>query len=158
MPDPNEAPNPSEASGPITLGVGPPTATEFLDLRSAVGWPIAPPPVVAKALEGSLYTVCLRRQGRLVGLGRIVGDGVLCFYVSDLLVHPDVQGLGLGDRLMGALVAYIEEHAADGASVALICTPGRAAFYERHGFTRCPNAYFAEGMVYLPPVRRILEG
>ncbi len=37
---------------------------------------------------------------RLVGIARVLTDGVLYSYLCDLAVEPDVQGLGIGRRLI----------------------------------------------------------
>ena len=137
----------------------PPTADELADLREQMGWGRISTAAAAQSLRGALHTVGVRdAAGRLVALGRLVGDGVLTFYVADIMVHPDARGQGLGDRLMAALREYIDAHAAPGATVAVLAAPGRASFYERHGFTACPSRYFGEGMAYLAPIEALQGG
>ena len=119
----------------LTTTDTPPTADELAELRARMGWGRISTAAAAQSLRGALHTVGVRdAAGRLVALGRLVGDGVLTFYVADIMVHPDARGQGLGDRLMAALREYIDAHAAPGATVAVLAAPGRASFYERHGF------------------------
>lgn len=143
----------------FTTAVDPPTPAELIELRARMGWGRISSEVAAQSLRGALHTVGVRDDdGRLVALGRLIGDGVLFFYVADLMVHPEARGQGLGDRVLTRLRAYIDAHAADGASVAVLAAPGRAGVYERHGFTPCPNPYFGRGLAYLRPIERWTSG
>src|SRR5262249_56973232 len=54
-----------------------PSAAEFIELRRIMGSPYVDPEVARKTLSGALFTVCLRQEGRLFGLARVVGDGAL---------------------------------------------------------------------------------
>lgn len=81
-------------------------------------------------------------------MGRIVGDGVMYFYVQDIAVMPDYQGQGVGTRLMDALMAYIHDHAPDKAFVGLYAAPAAIVFYERYGFI-IPPADDLTGMIHV---------
>ncbi len=94
-------------------------------------------------------------DGTLVGLVRAVGDGVLTFYVADVMVREESRGHGVGDHLMERLLDYLGSHAAPGATVALLPLRGRESFYERHGFGRAPREVFGEGMPWLEPLRAL---
>ena len=59
-----------------------PTEKEFITIRDLVGWGKADKEATIISLNRGLYTVCLRKNGELVGLGRVVGDGGLYFYIT----------------------------------------------------------------------------
>jgi hypothetical protein len=126
-----------------------PTTREFIELRAAVGWGTVSEDTARRTLTGALYTVCLRKGGALHGLGRVVGDGVLYFYVSDVIVSPAAAGGGFGLRILDSLKTYVQSVASPGATVALLSVPGREPFYEKAGFVRCPNEIVGSGLCLL---------
>ena len=132
-----------------------PTATEYKDLRRLAGWGHISEAVAQAAVHATALSLCARHSGELVGLGRVVGDGVLYFYISDIFVHPSQRGQRLGEALIDQLLARVREMAEPGATVAVLSAPDRETFYERAGFQRCPNAVFGAGLAYLEPIDRL---
>ena len=118
-----------------------PTVAEYIELTGAVGWSDYVTPETAQvALASSLFVIVAEQGGSAVGMGRIVGDGALYFYLQDVIVTPALQGRGLGDTIMGHLMRWLEGAAPDRAFVGLFSAAGKAPFYERHGFrTREPG-------------------
>lgn len=108
----------------------PPAPDEFCALRVAAG--LSPRDLVAAetALPRSLHAVSVRDDGRLVGMGRVVGDG-LHVQVVDIAVHPDYQGQGLSRLVLDSIMAYISS---------LPITSGVSLFadvdwlYQKYGF------------------------
>lgn len=80
---------------------------EVLALYSAVGWTAYTddPEVLDAAVAGSTHVVTARRDGRLVDLARVVSDGASICYLQDVLVHPEMRRLGVGRRLVEAVLA-----------------------------------------------------
>src|SRR3712207_2101984 len=85
-----------------------PTATEYLDLIESVGWRPRDRRAVEIALAHSLYAACAVAGGRVVGCGRVIGDGGLHLYLTDVVVTPRYQRRGLGTALVAALMRYVE--------------------------------------------------
>jgi predicted N-acetyltransferase YhbS len=79
-----------------------------------------------------------------------MGDGVLYFFLADLIVDPEFRGERLGDRLMKMITDYFDRSARPGASITLLPLKAGEAFYERFGFVRCPSGPFGTGMHYTP--------
>ncbi len=125
-----------------------PTVEEYIALRDTLGWGRITAEEAQNTFNATTYSLCLRDGDQLVGLIRVVGDGVLYIFIADVMVHPEYVGQGLGDTLMRSAVQYIERVASSWATVTLIPLAGREAFYERHGFEQCPNAVFGPGMAY----------
>ena len=77
-------------------------ADELGALYAAVGWQIyaRDPGRLLAAIDQSTYVGVIRKDGDLVGLVRVMSDDVSILYVQDLLVHPDIQGEGLGRLLL----------------------------------------------------------
>lgn len=116
-----------------------PTVEEYQRLRRAVGWGETTDEGIAAGLPNGLFAVVLEHHDEVVACGRVVGDGGLYFYVQDVIVLPGFQGLGLGGRIMGAVMGYLERTARPGAFVGLMAAEGVEAFYERYGFRRRPD-------------------
>jgi predicted GNAT family N-acyltransferase len=125
-----------------------PTAAEYIDLRARAGWGLIGEETASKTIEAAAFTICLRCDKRLVGLARVMGDGVLYFFLADLIVDPAFRGDKLGERLMRAVTDYFESCAQPGASITLVPLKGREPFYEKFGFVRCPDGPFGTGMHY----------
>ena len=125
-----------------------PTAAEYIDLRARAGWGLIDEDTATATLKAAAYTICLRREERLVGLARVMGDGALYFFLADLIVDPASRGEKLGDRLMRAVTAYFNRCAKPGASITLLPLNGGESFYEKFGFVRCPDGPFGIGMHY----------
>jgi GNAT superfamily N-acetyltransferase len=89
-----------------------------------------------RSLEAASLVVTAWAGGNLVGLARVLTDGVQVSYLCDLAVEPDVQGLGVGKQL----VERVLERCA-GTELVLRDSSLSAGFYERLGFSRVENAW-----------------
>ena len=67
-------------------------------------------------------------------MARVVGDGVTSFYVQDVIVHPRVQGQGIGDELMESVFAWVKRVAPPRAMIRLFTAEPVQGFYRRMGF------------------------
>lgn len=124
-------------NGPVTVEIASgkiPQRDELAGLYDAVGWSAYTRDldVLERALQGSTHVATARRDGRLVGLARVVSDGVSIAYLQDILVRPDEQGGGLGKRLVTEVLGPF---AAVRQKVLLTDDePRQRAFYESLGF------------------------
>jgi GNAT superfamily N-acetyltransferase len=108
------------------------TPVEYRTLVTAVGWrPVAQPDADLEAALGISWNVTARTQdGQLIGLARVLDDGVLYASVWDILVLPERQRRGIGRALLNAVL----EHTAGRRLVSLIATPAGEALYRSAGF------------------------
>ena len=88
-----------------------PAADEYNQLRENVGWGVMPVNVIEKSLAKTVYGVSVYRENKIIGSGRIVGDGGLCFYIQDIMVLKDFQKRGVGSKIVKMLMDYLEENA-----------------------------------------------
>jgi ribosomal protein S18 acetylase RimI-like enzyme len=79
-----------------------PTVAEYVELRARTGWGKIDHDTAGKTMQAAAFTVSLRYNNRLIGLARVMGDGILYFFLADLIVDPAFRGQKLGDRLMGS--------------------------------------------------------
>lgn len=123
---------------------------EYLSLREQVGWKKLTELQAEKALAHCLYKVkAVTEDGRVVGMGRVVGDGAVVCYIQDLIVIPQVQGMGIGSQIIQKLKAYVESLREEGSTMmlCLMCAKGREPFYEKHGFLARPTEALGPGMI-----------
>jgi GNAT superfamily N-acetyltransferase len=114
----------------------PPTIEEYRTLRRAVGWWDVDDAAAGRGLEAALFSICVLRDGDIIGCGRIVGDGGLYYYVQDIIVIPEYQGRGIGRRIMKEVMDFLEAEARPGAFLGLMAARGKGGFYDRYGFER----------------------
>jgi predicted GNAT family acetyltransferase len=95
-----------------------------------------PPGDLATVFGNSMYTCLVYADGRLVGAGRALADGLDCAYIADVAVHPDHQGRGLGRGIIAKLVELSSGH----RKIILYANPGTEGFYARLGFRRMNTA------------------
>jgi ribosomal protein S18 acetylase RimI-like enzyme len=115
-----------------------PTLEEYQRLRRAVGWSDVETEAIEIGLNNSLFSVCVILENRVIGCGRVIGDGGIYFYIQDIIVLPEFQGRGIGRRIMDAIVEYLKAHARDGAFIGLMAAKGVSKFYERYDFKKRP--------------------
>ncbi len=68
--------------------------------RAPLHRPVSDPERLWAMFENASLVVTAWKGTRLVGIARVLTDGVMYSYLCDLAVEPDVQGLGIGKRLM----------------------------------------------------------
>ncbi|MCA0753773.1 GNAT family N-acetyltransferase [Paenibacillus sp. N4] len=114
-----------------------PVVTEYLKLCTAVGWKdFMNFDAAEQSLKSSLYGVVVEYKDEIVGMGRVVGDGHIYFYIQDIAVMPEHQNKGIGKLIMAAITDYIKEHAPEKAFVGLFSAQGKESFYNQFGFHR----------------------
>jgi GNAT superfamily N-acetyltransferase len=113
-----------------------PTPAEHRRIAEAVGWTEAFDwNTVPASLAGSLTGVVALDGDEVIGMGRLVGDGVKYFYVQDLAVLPEYQGAGIGMALLHRLRDHVVATAPSTAFIGLFATDGAIPLYQRDGFT-----------------------
>ena len=128
-----------------------PSADEFNTLTNVVGWGAADNGIAETALANSLYTVCAYDGERIVGFGRLIGDGVMFVYVQDIMVLPEYQGRRIGTGIMERITKKIHEYKQIGGDLRayLGASAGKEDFYKRFGFVTRKEAGLGAGMVLL---------
>jgi GNAT superfamily N-acetyltransferase len=127
------------------------TLQEYRHICTQVGWAeMMNFEAAAVALPRSLYGVVAMRDDLAVGMGRIVGDGAIFYYLQDVAVLPDHQGRGLGTRIVDRLVTLVKENEPEKAFFGVFAAQGTLPFYQRFGFDVYPAL---TGMFQVVPKR-----
>ncbi len=87
------------------------------------------------ALSHSLYVLSAWEEDRLVGLIRVVGDGLTIVYIQDILVLTSHQNRGIATGLMEQTLEKFK----DVRQKVLLTeeAPDVRHFYEKNGFRSC---------------------
>jgi len=123
-----------------------PSIEEFLNLRNKIGWGELDFNMAKTSLTNSLFHVIIRDKSKLIGMGRIVGDGAMYFYIQDVIVEPNYQNSGVGSALMEQIENYLSVAAKKGATIGLLAAKGKEEFYTRYNYVLRPNELLGNGM------------
>ena len=129
-----------------TVELSCPSLEEFLLLREKVGWGKVDADLAQTSLDSSLFHVVIRLEGVLVGMGRVIGDKGLFFYIQDVVVDPEFQRQGIGALIMNNIEMYLAKAAKKGATIGLLSAKGRESFYARYGYLSRPDEMLGCGM------------
>ncbi|HCR49958.1 MAG TPA: N-acetyltransferase [Bacteroidetes bacterium] len=97
--------------------------------RAPLQRPVEDHTALWRMFEQSSLVVTAWVQGRLVGLARVLSDGVLNTYICDFAVEPDVQGLGIGRMLLEKVRENFK-----GTQIYLYDAKTTSRFYAKMGF------------------------
>lgn len=89
--------------------------------------------IIPEMIRGSFcFLVAREPQGRIVGMGRVISDGVSDAYIQDVVVLETYRGRGIGREIIRRLTERCLETRI--GWIGLIAEPGTRAFYESLGF------------------------
>jgi len=88
-----------------------------------------------KALSQSTVVVSLWSNNRMVGFGRATSDGIYRAVLWDIVVTGELQGQGLGRKVVSALLSAPE---LKNIEKIYLMTTNSAEFYMQVGFEPCP--------------------
>ena len=117
------------------------STNEFLEMVKSVSWKTYSELQVEKALKNTMYMVKATVDGKLAGIGRVVGDYSIVCILTDICVKPQFQGHGIGLKITTELKRLIENNIAEGEKMQIELTPtaGNETFYEKAGFKYNPD-------------------
>lgn len=121
---------------------------EYMKMREIAGWSLFPLEQAEQGLKNSFILVCLRKDGKPIGIGRAVSDQGYVIYIADVIVSPEYQGQGLGRKIMEELMTRIKATLKPGykVMVTLMAAKGKEEFYNKFGFVNRPSERFGCGM------------
>lgn len=110
---------------------------QLINLYQSVGWTsyTEKPELLQQAVHNSLYVLGAFNHDQLIGLIRVVGDGLTIIYIQDLLVLPAYQNKGIGSTLINKVRTEFR-HVRQQVLLTME-EPETRAFYEKNGFSSC---------------------
>lgn len=97
-----------------------PTCEDYCALRINAGMSPKTREAAEKGLPNALFTVTLYDKDRLIGMGRVIGDGGTVFQIVDIAVSKSYQGQDYGSLIMEHIMKYIKNVSVESAYVSLI--------------------------------------
>lgn len=120
-----------------------PTVDDYRRLRVSAGLTARSGPAAEAGLPNTVVAIVVRHEGRAVGMGRAIGDG-LFYQIVDIAVEPEHQGHGLGKVIVSKLMEALRRVAPAEAYVSLIADGEAHRLYAQYGFS--PTAPASIGM------------
>lgn len=111
---------------------------EYQSLRNTTGWDSIADEVVKKALKNDLFSVCVLDGEKIIGMGRVIGDGAIYFYIQDVIVHPQHKSRGVGKMIMNSIEKYLDKVTYNNSFIGLMAAEGVKEFYEKYGYLERP--------------------
>lgn len=129
--------------GDYAVSVEVPEVQDYCRLRRIAGLTPRSEAAARAGLPNTVVGVTVRQGESVVGMGRVIGDG-LCYQVVDIAVDPAHQGRGLGKAIMARLMDELKQLAPAEAYVSLIADGDARHLYVQYGFE--PTAPASIGM------------
>ncbi len=112
------------------------------ELRQSIGWKRKRSDRKWKEILSKSAFVCsVWDKDKLIGMGRIVEDGIMCMFY-DIVVHKDYQNKGIGKKIMNKLVAKVKNKGY--TSIGLFTWKDNGdfleGFYKKFGLKKARNA------------------
>ena len=126
------------------------TIKEYNYLFDKIGWGSYDNKVSSIALKNSLYSVSVYDNDKIIGFGRLIGDGSCYFYIHDVIVLPKYQNKGIGKLIVKKIIAKVKEYNKINPYLRLYlgASFGKEKFYKTCGFITRAEAGLGEGMIY----------
>jgi ribosomal protein S18 acetylase RimI-like enzyme len=100
-------------------------------LRKSIGWQSRSEKKWKEILSKSSFVYSVYDGKKLIGMGRLVEDGVMCM-LYDIVVHKKYQGQGIGKLIVNKLIEQTKGKKY--CSISLFTDKDKVKFYEKLGF------------------------
>jgi ribosomal protein S18 acetylase RimI-like enzyme len=133
-----EAGRPDDADGIHIRPVNHTDRAQMIRLYKEAGW-WSPandrqPEFVDKIAENSYCFVGAFSDGEMIGMGRVLSDGISDAYIQDVTVLHDYRRRGIGGRIIAHLLGKLQADRIEW--IGLIGEPGTGDFYTKLGFKK----------------------
>ncbi|WRP08833.1 GNAT family N-acetyltransferase [Rossellomorea aquimaris] len=105
---------------------------EICAVYQSAGWLKHSKEVLTKVFQRSDIVSLAVCDGRVIGVGRALTDGVFNAAIYDVVVHLKYQQVGIGSLIISDLLEQLK----DVSCVQLISTTGNEEFYRKHGMKK----------------------
>ena len=116
-----------------------PSASELLQLTTAVGWSQPaekPSPEIPVTSIAYVVTAEDMIDNKVAGCAFLLTDHAGFYYVKNVIVHPRWQSQRIGTALMQKLTSWLDQNAPDNSTAALHTGEAVAPFYKQFGFSK----------------------
>ena len=89
-----------------------------------------------KVFENSYVTIFIVSEGKVIGVGRAISDGITHASIYNIAVRDEYRGHGIGKVIVDEILKRVE-----GCNVTLYTHPKHIGLYEHWGFKRLKTSY-----------------
>ncbi|MGG0458614.1 GNAT family N-acetyltransferase [Bacillus mycoides] len=106
---------------------------ELLALYESLGWNSLKLTVneLEQMCKQSWYAIYAFKEQQLIGMGRVISDGVITGVVCGVCVLPEYQSIGIGKEIVERLIQHCEQNK---VIPQLMCVENLQSYYESIGF------------------------
>lgn len=107
---------------------------EVTSLYQQAGWlePSDERDIVQEILKHTFAFAIAKLDGKIIGMGRCISDGVSDAYIQDVYVHQNHRGKKIGKMIIETLLDHLKSKKI--GWIGLIGNPGTDKFYKPLGF------------------------
>ena len=122
---------------------------EYNYLFDSIGWGSYEEEVSKKSLNNTIYSVSVYDDEKIIGYGRLIGDGICYLYIHDVIVLPKYQNKKIGTKIMNKLLEKVNQIkvANPYVRVYLGASKHKEDFYKKFGFITREEANLGKGMI-----------
>lgn len=108
---------------------------QLLSLYESLGWNSLKLSVddLKQMCNQSWYAIYAFDDQKLVGMGRIISDGVITGIICGLCVLPSYQSKGIGKEMLNRMIRHCEQNR---VIPQLMCAESLESYYESFGFKK----------------------
>lgn len=108
---------------------------QLLTLYESLGWNSLELTIddLEQMCSKSWYAIYAYDDKQLVGMGRVISDGVITGIVCGLCVLPSYQSAGIGKEIVNRIIQHCEQNR---VIPQLMCIEGLENYYETFGFKK----------------------
>jgi ribosomal protein S18 acetylase RimI-like enzyme len=117
-----------------TIQAAPIPVTVYCQLRQLTGLSAKSLAAAETGLKNSVYSVIVKHEEEIIGMGRIIGDGGCFCQVVDICVLPAYQGQSIGKMIMQNIADFIYTQLPPTCYVSLLADGEAYRLYAQYGF------------------------
>jgi aralkylamine N-acetyltransferase len=111
-------------------------ANAIIALYNEAGWWKESPrsrKLIPNLIKGSFcFLIAKSTKNEIIGMGRVLSDGVSDGYIQDVIVKKDFRGQGVGLEIISRLTQYCLKKRLEW--IGLVAEPGTTTFYNKNNF------------------------
>ncbi|MBW3493938.1 GNAT family N-acetyltransferase [Bacillus sp. FDAARGOS_1420] len=106
---------------------------ELLTMYESLGWNSLKLSVneLEQMCKQSWYVIYAFKEQQLIGMGRVISDGVITGIICGVCVMPEYQSMGIGKEIVERLIRHCEQNK---VIPQLMCVENLQSYYESIGF------------------------
>jgi len=113
---------------------------DYQEIHLDAGWKMLSDEQVEKALKNSMVVVGVEVDGKVVGMGRLVGDYAIKGLLCDIIVKKEYQQKGIGKMIVNEIQRKTKEIIKDNLfMIEVLPTTNNRDFYIKLGFKYKPE-------------------